>query len=79
MQRKMTKAVTQGTTINPSVKYISPKDLAVRWGCARSSVDRYCKAEGLHRLLLGRGKNACVRYLWSEVEALERKRTVSHY
>ena len=79
MRQKVTTLKVQNTAANSGPKYISPKELAIRWRCGRSSVDRYCKAEGLHKLMLGRGKNACVRYLLSEVEAMEQKRTVKSY
>ena len=51
--------------------YLSPNELASRWRCARSSVDRIARRVGLKRLLLGVGKNGIVRYLKKEVEAYE--------
>lgn len=51
--------------------YFSPKELAARWRCGRSSVDRIARRAGLKRLLLGVGKNGIVRYLRKEVEAYE--------
>lgn len=57
-------------------EYISPKELARRWGCARSSVDRYARAAGLRRLCLGHGKNGSVRYLRKEVIAYEQTRLI---
>ena len=49
--------------------YISPKELADRWVCSRSSVDRIARRAGLTRLCLGEGKNGTVRYLREEVTA----------
>lgn len=57
-------------------EYISPKELARRWGCSRSSVDRYARSAGLQRLCLGYGKNGSVRYLRKEVIAYEQTRLV---
>jgi hypothetical protein len=51
--------------------YISPRELSLRWQCSRSQVDRIAKREQFNRLLLGRGRNGMVRYVWAEVLALE--------
>jgi len=56
--------------------YISPNELAQRWCCARSSVDRIAARAKLKRLYLGEGKNGIVRYNRKEVEAYEASRTV---
>ena len=56
--------------------YVSPKELAVRWCCSRSSVDRIARRAGLTRLCLGEGKNGIVRYVREEVEAYEANRRV---
>ncbi|MGD0660214.1 MAG: hypothetical protein ABSD38_19310 [Syntrophorhabdales bacterium] len=56
--------------------YISPGELARRWRCSRSTVDRIARRGGLRRLLLGEGKNGMVRYVLCEVEELERKSTI---
>ena len=56
--------------------YISPKELAVRWRCARSSVDRITRSAGLTRLCLGTGRTGMVRYIRKEVEAFENTRRV---
>lgn len=58
------------------IPYISAKDLSARWQCARSSVDRIARREGLKRLYLGNGKNGIVRFLRKEVEAYEASRLV---
>lgn len=56
--------------------YVSPNELAERWQCARSSVDRIARRAGLTRLCLGEGKNGMVRYVRKEVEDYEAKRRV---
>ena len=63
------------TTVLPP--YITPKELARRWGCSRSSVDRIARRAGLSRLCLGYGKNGIVRYLRKEVIEHEQKMLVS--
>jgi hypothetical protein len=55
------------------VRYISPNELAVRWSCSRSSVDRIARRAGLTRLCLGEGRNGMVRYVRSEVEEYEER------
>ena len=57
-------------------KYISPNQLAARWACSRSSVDRVAQKAGFSRFFLGSGKNGNIRYLLSEVLEFERKQTV---
>ena len=37
--------------------YLSPRDLAARWRCSRSTVARIAKREGLTRLCLGEGRS----------------------
>lgn len=65
---------------NCSVKceavYISAKELAERWQCARTSVDRIARRVGLKRMYLGEGKNGIVRFLRKEVEAYEVKQMI---
>lgn len=56
--------------------YLSPNELAHRWRCARSSVDRIARRAGLQRLYLGEGKNGIVRFLRKEVEAYEASRLI---
>lgn len=56
--------------------YISPKELAERWQCSRSSVDRITRRAGLTRLCLGEGKNGTIRYSRKEIEAYEKTRQV---
>lgn len=54
--------------------YLSAKEIALRWGCARTSIGRIAKRARFTRLYLGTGKRGMVRYLRSDVEAFERKR-----
>lgn len=56
--------------------FISPKELAQRWRCGRSSVDRIARRAGFARVCLGEGRNGMVRYLRKEVEAYEEKQQV---
>lgn len=65
--------MTRPTLTEPS-PYFTPKQLAARWGCSRSSVDRIATRTGLSRLYLGTGRNGMVRYIREEVEAMERQR-----
>ena len=56
--------------------FMTPAELAERWRCSRSSVDRIARRAGLTRLCLGEGKNGMVRYLREEVIAYENSRRV---
>lgn len=56
--------------------YVSPNELANRWQCSRSSVDRIARRARLTRVLLGEGRNGLVRYIRKEVEAYEQSRCV---
>ena len=56
--------------------YISPKELAIRWCCARSSVDRIARRAGFVRMCLGDGKNGAVRYVRDEVVLFEKNRRI---
>jgi len=57
-------------------KFITPEELAVRWHCARSSVDRIVRRARMSRICLGEGRNGIVRLLMTEVLAYETERTV---
>lgn len=57
--------------------YISPNDLAERWQCSRSTVDRIARREGFTRVCLGAGANGIVRYLRKEVAAYEETKRVT--
>ena len=54
--------------------YVSPRELAARWQCSRSSVDRIARRAGLSRMFLGDGRNGMVRYVREEVEHYEQSR-----
>ncbi len=53
---------------------ISPNELARRWRCSRSSVDRIAKRAGLKRVCLGEGPNGMVRFIREEVARYEQSR-----
>lgn len=57
-------------------EFISPEELAIRWRCSRSTVDRIANREKMSRLYLGEGKNGIVRYLRTEVATYEERRLV---
>ena len=60
-------------SVSATPTYVSPNELMKRWQCSRSQVDRIARREQFNRLLLGRGKNGMVRYLWTDVLSLEVK------
>jgi len=64
------------SSVNKPSPYVSPGELAGRWRCSRSTVDRIAQRGGLHRLLLGEGRNGMVRFILEEAEELERKSTI---
>ena len=64
-------------TTDKQSPYISPNELAERWQCSRSSVDRIARRAGLKRLCLGVGKNGNIRYLKKEVIAYENKMLIA--
>jgi hypothetical protein len=66
--------MTQKNEQHRDLPYISPKEIAERWQCSRSSVDRIARRAGLTRLCLGEGNNGTVRYFRKEVEAYEKER-----
>ena len=61
--------------VEPS-PYISPKELAARWCCDRSSVAQNARRAGLTRLYLGTGRAGMVRFIRKEIEAFEISRRV---
>ena len=60
----------------PESPYITPGELALRWQCSRSSVDRIARRAGMTRLCLGEGRNGSIRYLRKEVLAFETTRQI---
>lgn len=79
MRRKKTPIAPAGDQGKPapSMPFISPKELASRWRCGRSSVDRIARIAGMTRLCLGDGKNGTVRYLLKEVVDYEQSRMIA--
>lgn len=71
----MSRSKSKAKPSEPSV-YLSPNELAERWRCSRSSVDRIARRAKLSRLCLGEGRNGIVRYLREEVNAYEASRRV---
>lgn len=67
---------THASTTTDDSPYFSPRELAERWRCSRSSVDRIARRAGLTRLCLGEGRNGAVRYVRDEVLAFECQRRV---
>ncbi|MBI1374284.1 MAG: hypothetical protein GC159_16330 [Phycisphaera sp.] len=64
----------QNADINDEALYVSPKILAARWSCARSTVSRIARRERFRTLFLGHGRNGGVRYHREDVIAFERSR-----
>jgi hypothetical protein len=56
--------------------YVAPRELAVRWQCSRSSVDRIARRAGLTRVILGEGRCGIVRFIRKEVEDFETARSI---
>lgn len=63
-------------TPSSSTQFISPRQLAQRWDCSRSTAQRIAKRAGLTRVPLGEGRNGMVRYPLAEVVAYEAARSV---
>lgn len=74
----MKKQKTQGTqdVSQDNVRFLSQSQLAVRWNCSHTSVQRIAERSGIARYLLGEGKNGMVRYRLDEIEAYEKARCV---
>jgi len=60
-------------TISP---YMTPRELAARWQCSRTSVDRIARRASFTRICLGEGANGLVRYLREEVLHYEKIREI---
>lgn len=63
-----------GRVAPASSPFFSPKELAARWRCSRSSVDRIARRGGIARLCLGTGRNGMVRYARADIERFESSR-----
>lgn len=59
------------------VRYISPRQLAERWNCSRTSAQRIADRVGISKYLLGEGRNGIVRYSLDEIEGYEASRRFS--
>jgi len=57
--------------------YMSPKELAARWKCGRSTADRIARREGFRHLALGVGRNGTIRYVREDVIAYEQRRVIA--
>ena len=58
-------------------RFLSPRQLAERWGCSVATAQRIARNAGVAKYCLGEGKNGMVRYQLSEVEAYEEERRVA--
>jgi len=56
--------------------FFSPGELAERWRCSRSSVDRIARRAKLTRFCLGDGKNGSIRFCRKEVYDYEASRQI---
>lgn len=65
-----------GQAVLDRPEYIAPKEIAQRWRCGRSTVDRVAARNKFTKFCFGVGKNGMVRYLRKEVEAYEQTRRV---
>ena len=75
--RKSKRVETETQPAGPAESpFLSPKELAERWRCGRSSVDRIASRAKMRRIFLGEGKNGIVRYIRKEVEEYEQSRTM---
>jgi len=74
MNRSAERRKPEATRDESRLVYLSARDLAVRWRCSRSTVERIAQREKLTRLCLGEGRNGIIRYLREEVEELEESR-----
>ena len=56
--------------------FLSPRHLAERWSCSRTTAQRIAARAGITRFYLGEGRNGMVRYPLKEVIAYEEARRV---
>jgi len=68
--------MNQKLNAEPASPFVAPKELAERWRCSRSSVDRIAERAGLNRLYLSVGRRGMVRYIREEVERYEESRRI---
>ena len=55
-------------------RYLSARELAIRWSCSRTSAQRIADGHGLRRFYLGEGRNGMVRYALDEIVQYEESR-----
>lgn len=53
------------------VQYVSPRQLAMRWDCSRTTAQRIADRVGIPKYYLGEGKNGLVRYAMQDIESYE--------
>ena len=63
---------------NTEERLISPKELALRWDCSRTSAQRIAGRAGIPKIMLGEGRNGMVRYSLTEVMNYEQSRKIEH-
>lgn len=72
---KRTTTANATPSISDTDAYFSPRELAARWQCSKSSVDRIARRAGFTRVHLGHcGPNGMLRYPRAEVLAYEASR-----
>ncbi len=65
---RVAEQITDGT------RYVSPRWLAERWDCSRTTAQRIADRAGITKVYLGEGRNGTVRYRLDEIEAYEEAR-----
>lgn len=74
--REKIKKSSNNTVNRDSSPYFSPRDLAERWRCSRTTVQRIVTQARIGKVILGNGKHGSVRYVRADVEAYERARSL---
>lgn len=52
-------------------EFLSPRQLAMRWDCSRTTAQRIADRVGIPKYYLGEGKNGLVRYAMQDIESYE--------
>lgn len=73
----MTRKKYPKKNIRKALPFITPKQLAERWQCSRSTVDRIARREGFTRLCLSDKDKGAIRYKRKEVIEYEKNRQVA--
>ncbi len=66
--------VRPDATVEGETRFLSPRQLARRWDCSATTVQRIAVSASITKYCLGEGKNGMFRYLLSEIEAYEEER-----